>query len=279
MLQMLISAEFNPIRQKLSIEDKSVRLGDLTKNSELLDLSYEMKYPASGDAPTTDEKSSVSNVKSKVTTVLRIFAEKGGLDKLIMGMIARFDQEQSLGEVEDLSDWATWLRVLSAHLKLTGYTDVFINQEICRSLLFKVLVGVETNSTAGVPSTTPSGKGATTPTVPANNLNVTAGGVGSNLPENVLKNPFEPLYSSLFSFFKSSSQPKAKEEALNSGAIDYLLIRLATLCAVDHRKSEHFTTFIKNSKPEKKKNANTPKKRSWTQEGILGQRNWVWNRC
>eukprot|EP01114_Cavostelium_apophysatum_P004652 TRINITY_DN1498_c0_g2_i1.p1 TRINITY_DN1498_c0_g2~~TRINITY_DN1498_c0_g2_i1.p1 ORF type:complete len:1661 (-),score=558.77 TRINITY_DN1498_c0_g2_i1:26-5008(-) len=223
-------------------------LDDPTASSEIVDIKYEMEVKT----PEENKDKPQQPVTASVSNAFQFFAKKGGLTRLVNALRLSAETQQRGDDVIRRK----WLFELSVYLSIPGYAEEFIAHPECCSILFKVMrdsKDVEESST----------------------------------------NAFAPIRNTLFKIFKSFEDPNRRDqnalvrkEALQNGVIQLLLIDLAELVGVEHRKSDNFVELgrfasekrAKEKKSREDQNAST--KSFWakgTGYGTNSDNSSTWN--
>jgi hypothetical protein len=113
-----------------------------------------------------------------------------------------------------------WLLELRTFLSIPEYYNYFLSNSECCSLLFRIMRGFKDSE-------------------------------DSTISSEVLAHPFDPLHTTLFQFFNSfegnkEEMSKIRTCAIESGALEFLLVDLGQFVAVDHRKPDHFKNLLKS---------------------------------
>ena len=203
---------------------------------------------------------------------MKIFARNEGLAKLVELLYDHYKKANKADkkEASQASKKRKWLRELKAQIQVDGYAAHFMANTNCRQLLFRAMKGVKDTEDSMV----------------------------TQIPKNILENPLEPLYSTLFQLYADSKETldsdKIMKQSVDAGVLHLILNRLTMLCAVEHRDPEKFVGRSKRrreqlSKDEadrkeraakeaakKKDEPSTGKKKNGDRQEFLGQRNRIW---
>jgi len=241
----------------------------LNTDSELIDLTFEIVSKDDAGYSNLGIKGPIFSLQAieetdsaMIGSVLKRFAEKDGL-ALLVDVIERYlekllaatttgslglssvtppreskdrniTQDKKKDREKELQMWQSWLTLLKMQLKIQGYVGLFVKDQDCRAMLFRVMneVRIAKNS--------------------SNVREISEKLWLTNVPapsDVLLSNPLQPLFTTLFDLFRSSHK-ETREKSLSlrtqvfeSGVLAFLLSHLSELCDVMPRVPE-YPTFV-----------------------------------
>ncbi len=186
-----------------------------------------------------------SGVSDQVGSVLKRFADKGGLAQLVDMIDTHLQKKESTStpsdaktksKETDIATWRTWLQLLRKDLQVTGFVQMFVRDSDCRALLFRVMTEAQDVKTG-----------------PVRDISERLGLAAVPTPsEALLANPMQPLLSALFDLLRTSQHSVAEDslrvrsEVMQAGVLAALLSLLTDFCDTAPRDPEHpaFSTAV-----------------------------------